>query len=314
VTQKQRILGGLWGAVVGDALGVPVEFQNRAAVQANPVSGMRGFGTYNQPPGTWSDDSSMTLCTMENLLTTGFDAEDMGRRFVQWNVAEKWTPWGRVFDIGATTAEALHRIRRGAVAAQAGRADEMANGNGSLMRMLPVALWFTQSPEEELLDRVHACSAITHGHHRSKMCCGFFALVVRELVTGARPEAAFESALRRFLFHYDTPEWNPQFLNFQRLLDGKLAQLNESDIASSGYVVHTLEAALFCLLTTTSFTDCVLRAVNLGSDTDTTGCVAGGLAGLAYGVSAIPREWIAALARKGDLDCLIHEFADALKP
>jgi ADP-ribosylglycohydrolase len=146
------------------------------------------------------------------------------------------------------------------------------------------------------------------------MCCGFFALVVRELVTGARPEAAFESALRRFLFHYDTPEWNPQFLNFQRLLDGKLAQLNESDIASSGYVVHTLEAALFCLLTTTSFTDCVLRAVNLGSDTDTTGCVAGGLAGLAYGVSAIPREWIAALARKGDLDCLIHEFADALKP
>lgn len=311
---SQPILGGLWGSVVGDALGVPVEFLSRADVRLNPVTGMRGYGTYQQPPGTWSDDSSLLLCSVESLNTAEFDIEDMGRRFVGWFRNNKWTPHGEVFDIGVATSTALLKIEHGCLAKDAGGRGEHDNGNGSLMRMLPVALRFADGSVNELLDKVHASSAITHAHRRSLMCCGFHALVVRELLAGTRPADAFASALNEFRKQYDDPIWNPQFVNLQRLLDGRLAEREEADIASSGYVVHTLEAALYCLLTTSSYRECVLRAVNLGSDTDTTGCVAGGLAGVAYGVGAIPKEWIAALARKGDLDCLFHEFTETLTP
>ena len=103
---KQRILGGLWGAIVGDALGVPVEFTDREERRRDPVASMRGGGIWRQPPGTWSDDSSLLLCSVESLRG-GFDTEDMGRRFVDWHNAERWTPWGKVFDIGMTTREAL---------------------------------------------------------------------------------------------------------------------------------------------------------------------------------------------------------------
>ena len=140
MTKHDRIRGGLWGAIVGDALGVPVEFQDRAILECTPVLGMRGFGSHNQPPGTWSDDSSMTLCTIESLLETGFDTDDMGRRFVDWYNAERWTPWGKVFDIGMTTRSALLAVARGTKADLAGGITESSNGNGSLMRILPVAL------------------------------------------------------------------------------------------------------------------------------------------------------------------------------
>lgn len=309
---KERILGGLWGSVVGDALGVPVEFHSRADVRLNPVTGMRGFGTHRQPPGTWSDDSSLLLCSVESLNTVEFDIEDMGRRFVGWFRDNKWTPHGEAFDIGVATSTALLRIEHGSLAKDAGGRGEHDNGNGSLMRILPVALRFAGGGLAELLDKVHASSAITHAHRRSQMCCGLHALVVRELLAGVPPGDAFAAALKMFRQRYDDPVWHPQFLNLQRLLDGRLAAREEADIASSGYVVHTLEAALYCLLTTSNYRDCVLRAVNLGSDTDTTGSVAGGLAGLVYGAGAIPGEWIAALARKGDLDCLFHEFVGTL--
>lgn len=150
MSQRDRILGALWGAIVGDALGVPVEFQHRGTLQAAPVLGMRGFGSHNQPPGTWSDDSSMTLCTIESLLETGFDTDDMGRRFVDWYNAERWTPWGKVFDIGMTTRSALLAVARGTKAELAGGITESSNGNGSLMRILPVALHGVHVPVAEM--------------------------------------------------------------------------------------------------------------------------------------------------------------------
>ena len=148
LTKRERILGGLWGSLVGDALGVPVEFKDRATVQADPVKEMRGFGSHRQPAGTWSDDSSLLLCSTDSLLHHDFDTEDMGKRFVRWYQEELWTPHGKVFDIGVTTSRALARITSGVRPELVGGDDQFSNGNGSLMRIIPVSLRFANSSDQ----------------------------------------------------------------------------------------------------------------------------------------------------------------------
>jgi ADP-ribosylglycohydrolase len=311
ITRQQQIIGGLWGAVAGDALGVPVEFKSRVEVQANPVTGMRGHGTHNQPAGTWSDDSSLLLCTADSLVRHQFDTEDIGRRFVEWYNEGLWTPWKRVFDIGATTSEALARIATGVRAEVAGSDGQYSNGNGSLMRILPVALRFAQLPTRDLLDRVHRASSITHRHIRSQMACGYYSLVVQSLLRGANPHEAFEYGRDVFLAFYDAdPYWAVELDYFRLATASDLKARLESEIDSGGYVVHTLTASLWCLLSTGSYRECVLKAVNLGGDTDTTGCVAGGLAGVAYDLNSVPSEWIQQLARREELQKLFDRFGD----
>jgi ADP-ribosylglycohydrolase len=313
ISKRERILGGLWGSLVGDALGVPVEFKDRATVQADPVKDMRGFGSHKQPAGTWSDDSSLLLCSTDSLLRHDFDTQDMGMRFVRWYQEELWTPLGKVFDVGVATSRAITRIAGGMRAELAGGDDQFSNGNGSLMRIIPVALRFAGQPTKQLLDRIHRASAITHRHPRSEMACGLFALVVRQLLEGKAPANAFEDGLSAFRAFYEPdPWWGAEFDYFQLLLAGDLARRSESEIDSGGYVIHTLAASLWSLLTTSSFKECVLKAVNLGSDTDTTGCVAGGLAGTYYGLSTIPREWLDALARRDEVESLFDRFAECI--
>lgn len=307
ISRKDRILGGLWGSLVGDVLGVPVEFIDRATVQLNPVNSMREFGTHNQPRGTWSDDGAMILCTVDSLLNHGFGLADMGDRFVRWMNDGLWTANGDVFDVGTTTSDALRRIVTGIPADQAGGRSEDNNGNGSLMRILPAVLRFAGEPLGSFSGRLEKVSAITHGHARSRMACVFYGLVVRRLLLGWQPQAALDSVRAEFMGWY---ERSAEFSQFHHILEDDLVSLSEGEIVSTGYVLHTLHASLWCLLTTQNFHDCVLKAVNLGGDTDTTGCVAGGLAGVAYGMKSIPADWIHQLARKGDVDCLFHEFAD----
>ncbi|EEF58659.1 ADP-ribosylglycohydrolase family protein [Pedosphaera parvula] len=310
LSTRDRILGGLWGASVGDALGVPVEFKNRFVLSSDPITGMRGHGSHHQPAGTWSDDTSLTLCAIESLLY-GFNTDDMGQRFVDWLQQNRWTPWGDVFDIGLTTMDALSRVAKGTKAEEAGSRDEHSNGNGSLMRILPLALLFASEPVDLLLDHVHRASAITHGHPRSQMACGFYCMLVAKLLKGFTPLDAYLQTVEEFNSHYQKePLFAAQLPRFSRLISGNIHVKNSDDIVSSGYVLHTLEASIWSLLTSNSFAETVLKAVNLGGDTDTTGCVAGGLAGVFYGSRAIREDWIKILARKGDLDCLYHEFAD----
>jgi len=159
---RERILGGLWGSLVGDALGVPVEFKDRATVLADPVKDMRGFGSHNQPPGTWSDDGALALCTVDSLLHTEFDTQDMGMRFVRWMNEEYWTATGVVFDVGGATADALMQIASGTPAERAGGCDEYSNGNGSLMRILPVALRFADQPMDQFVSQKWLLSLARH--------------------------------------------------------------------------------------------------------------------------------------------------------
>jgi len=307
ISTKDRILGGIWGSLVGDALGVPVEFKDRAAVQADPVKDMRGFGTHHQPAGTWSDDGALTLCAVESLLHAEFDTHDMGHRFVRWMNEGLWTATGEVFDVGMATANALTKIARGTPAEDAGGRDEHSNGNGSLMRILPIALRFFNEPLEQYSARLERASAITHAHPRSKMACVLYGLVIRQLLLGWKAQPAVEAARAEFAGWYERA---PEFSHFKRILEDELVSLLEGEIVSTGYVLHTLHASLWCLLTTDSFDECVLKAVNLGGDTDTTGCVAGGLAGVQYGLNAIPMKWLQALPRREEVDALFNGFVE----
>ena len=307
MNKREIILGGLWGAIVGDALGVPVEFQSRESLHADPVTNMRGYGTHGQPPGTWSDDSSLMLCTVEGLKE-GFDAKRLAELFVRWRYQAHWTPWGKVFDIGATTMQAIRRLNDGVDPEQAGLNDELSNGNGSLMRILPVAIKFAGASTQEMLDGAHRSSSLTHRHPRSQMACGLYCLVARALLSGQGPAVAYEITAQEGRSLYSNTTFESELPYFERFLSGGIGRLPEDAVRSSGYVVHTLEASIWCLLNTSSFREAVLQGVNLGEDADTTGIAIGGLAGLYHGADAMPEEWLAQLARREEIAGLFEDF------
>jgi ADP-ribosylglycohydrolase len=181
------------------------------------------------------------------------------------------------------------------------------------MRMLPVALFFADLAVPEFLSRVHEIAAVTHAHPRSKIGCGIYCLFIRELVSNPDKLSAYKNAVKLAVDYYSAlPEFNTELPHFMRIISHGLVGLPESDIRSSGYIVDTLEAALWCVLTYSSTKDVLLAAVNLGLDTDTTGMVAGGCAGMLYGLESIPAEWLGALARKSDIDGLIGRFTAAV--
>ena len=308
---KQKMIGGLLGVAVGDALGVPVEFSSRSRLKAEPVTGMTGYGTHRQPPGTWSDDSSLTFCLAESLCR-GYDFHDISRRFVRWLDEAYWTPHGETFDIGNTTSQAISRLRSGVDPVEAGGRGERDNGNGSLMRILPIAFYFAASGTEEMLKATHDVSCVTHAHLRSQMACGYYNLMEVELLGGASPFEAYYRATDSAIQAYSEPPFSEELSHFERVLNGRIHQEPEDAIRSTGYVVHTLEASIWAFLRASTFTEAVLSAVNLGEDTDTTGAITGGLAGVYYGLEAIPKHWIGSLARLPDIVGLGERLCDEI--
>jgi ADP-ribosylglycohydrolase len=267
---------------------------------------MRGHGTHDQESGTWSDDSSLLICSVDSLLSHEFSTEDMGTRFLKWYENGFWAAHGDVFDVGLTTTDALIRIRNGVAAELAGGREEHNKSNGSLMRILPVALRFADKPVPELLDRIGRASSITHAHECCQMACSFYALVVKQLLEGLQPSRAYQLGRAAF---FDAFSGDPELSAFQ-FISEDISTKAEGWVVSTGYVIHTLAAGFWCLLTTHNFRDCVLKAVNLGGDTDTTGCVAGGLAGVAYGIGSVPQNWIHQLARQPELEDLFDRFSN----
>lgn len=296
-----RIIGGILGVIVGDALGLPVQFLTRDEVLKKPVTGMRGYGTFNYPAGTWSDDGSLTLCTVESLTRVGYDPVDLSERFLKWFDSGYLTPFEQAFDIGRTTAEAMTQLKRGVRPLEAGPKDEYSNGNGSLMRILPAALYFSELPDGELIQKLSEISRVTHGHPRSQLGCALYGLFVKALLAGESPVKAYETLRKKAQILFSGTELAKELKAYQRMLDGSLLDLPEEKIYSSGYVVDTLEASLWCLLQALDFNETLLKAVNLGEDTDTVGAVTGGLAGVYYGYRDIPTEWINGLIKKDQI-------------
>jgi ADP-ribosyl-[dinitrogen reductase] hydrolase len=308
VDYTDQIKSVLLGVAVGDAIGVPVEFKSREYLRKNPVLEMFGNGTHKVPAGTFSDDSSLTFCLAE-ALTQDFDLNTIGQNFVKWYNDKYWTARGEVFDIGNTTLQAIYRLEGGIRPDLAGGIDGDLNGNGSLMRILPLLFYLLDKKSHERFEITKQISSITHRHIRSVIACYYYLEFARQLFEKKDKFEIYEDLKKEisddFVFFLDDQS---EVDVFNRLLKGNIYELPEEKIHSSGYVVHTLEASIWCLLTTDNYKDAVLKAVNLGEDTDTTGAVTGGLAGLLYGVEAIPKEWIDKLARKDDIEDLAERI------
>jgi ADP-ribosyl-[dinitrogen reductase] hydrolase len=298
------------GVVTGDALGLPVQFLSREEVQSESITGMRGGGTFDMPAGTWSDDSSLTLCLTESLVEKGYDLNDIAERFVNWFQDGYCTPFAYAFDIGNATCEAMRNLIKGVAPLEAGPANTDNNGNGSLMRILPAAIYFAHLQDRELCQKICEVSKITHGHPRSLLGCSLYALYVKELLAGNKPETGYGNLQAKAQTLFQGSKLEKELVFYDRLIRGGLAELPEVEIESSGYIVHTLEAALWSFLITNSYKGAVLKAVNLGLDTDTVGAVTGGLAGIYYGLTGIPEEWIAVVIKKDGILELARKFAE----
>lgn len=312
-----KIKSVMIGHAVGDALGVPVEFRKREQIAKNPVTNMCGYGTYNMPAGTWSDDTSMSLASLDALCDKDWTWEKLMDNYVAWIEGGKYTADGKAFDIGHTCLKALMKYKRDKIPAkECGCRGEYSNGNGSLMRIHPFVLYaaFTMmnGGDEDYfkwLAFIKGASSLTHAHDRSIMGCYIYG----HCLTFLLEEQSKESLKKGIDFAKKSLDYLPEFHHYDRIFDGDFANLPASEIKSSGYVVDTLEAALWCVLTTDNYRDCVLRAVNLGEDTDTVAAVAGGLAGALYGYDAIPKEWLDTLMHRDYIEGMCERAADVLE-
>ena len=279
-----KMKSGICGLAVGDALGVPVEFKSREYLEMHPVTEMGGGGIHKKPKGTWSDDTSLALATMGGIIKNGgaIDYDIIMGEFVKWNDYGKYSQEeGRPpFDMGITTSNSIMNYKNGISATECGGKGERDNGNGSLMRILPLAYVPGISYEE-----IEGVSALTHAHPRSKIACALYVEIAKSMLENDFEISEHISrSCEKVRDHYGDCE---ELSHFKAIFDG------EYDVYDGrAYVIKTLEAALYCLLETDNFRDAVLKAVNLGRDTDTVGAVTGGLAGIYYGFDAIPSQWI----------------------
>ncbi len=314
---RNFVKDALLGVATGDALGVPVEFVSRGMRDDNPVTGMREKGSHNQLAGTWSDDTSLTLCLAE-MLCKPYDIKTLAGYFVNWKEHGFYTARGYVFDIGIATSVAIQQLAIGVEPVLAGGTDEYSNGNGSLMRILPLLFYIKDKPIEQRFSYTREVSSLTHRHIRSVIACFIYLEYARLLLAGVDKVAAYKQMQQTVLSYLkDNYVCSEEELNkFHRVLGLKvgnydinpLIDLEIDEVNSAGYVIDTLEASLWCILQTNNFSEAVLKAVNLGNDTDTTGAVTGGLAGLLYGAETIPAEWLALLAKRTE----IEELADRM--
>lgn len=307
--------GAILGFVVGDALGVPAEFMKREELAINPVVGMRSGGAHGQRAGTWSDDSSMTLCAMDSLAEKGVDYTDLMQRFTSWLWNGLNTAYNEVFDVGGTTKTAIFRFNKNTPPLECGEVQEYCCGNGSLMRIIPTALYIIgQYGNTALDDRaaeiIHNTSICTHAHPRCQMACGIYCGVIFRMCRGGELHEAVNEGICSALDYYkDKPAFAQVYHEFKSLRE--IAVWPDDQICGSGFVLHTLQASLWCLLTTKDYAECVLKAVNLGRDTDTTAAVAGGLAGLWYGEGSFPGEWTKVTAKYAEIKERCKKFAAA---
>ena len=249
-----KLRDAVYGFAVGDALGLPYEYCERGSFTC---TGMTGGGTWNQEKGTFSDDTSVLLATCASIKKYGkINCLDMMRRLAFWLYRGDYTPDGKVINVGNSTLQAINAFD--GVNPYCGRPSEWNNGNGALMRMLPLA--FVENISDEDIRKV---VTLTHGHTLAIQYCIEYVRAAQSIINGEEDVISFSLP-----------------------------------ILSSAYVKDTFNSALYAFSTTSSFEECVLKAINLGGDTDTIGALAGGLAGIKYGYDSIPEEWIRSLRRK----------------
>lgn len=292
--KRDRQRGCLLGLAIGDALGAAVEFQTPGSFE--PVTDFRAGGPHDLGPGEWTDDTSMALALADSIADVGWDLDDQAQRYVDWWRGGKYSSNGRVFDIGITTSAALVRFVETGYARECGPTDERSSGNGSIMRLGPVPIAYHRCFPDQLdllVNRALESSLPTHASPQCLSSCRYFALILAGLINGLQRDEVL------------SPDWEP--LHQMRSEDELHAEVLEvalgsfrsrqpPEIVGSGYVVKSLEAALWAFHRADDFREAVLAAVNLGDDADTTGAVCGQLSGAYWGERGIPENWKQGLA------------------
>ncbi|MEM7104889.1 MAG: ADP-ribosylglycohydrolase family protein [Bacteroidota bacterium] len=313
--QLNKITEALLGVAIGDAVGVPYEFKSAEEMENHPAKGMIGYGTYNQPAGTWSDDSSLTFCLAESLLG-GYNLADMATKFSAWKNRNYWSARGELFDIGITTANAINRLDKIVASGNLEeltllkyQGDEFDNGNGSLMRIMPLLCYIKDRPIEKQFEIIWNVSALTHRHIRAAMSCLIFLTLAENLLTETDKGKAYTSMRQQITAFWQSMNFSAdEQKHFTKVIAKDIRSTSRKDLRSGGYVIESIEASLWCFLCEDTYESTILSAVNLGHDTDTTAAIAGGLAGLHYGQQGFPELWLYSLARMEDIIDLGHKL------
>lgn len=308
-----KIKDGIIGHAIGDAMGVPVEFCIREKLLNNPVTDMIGYGSHPVPEGFWSDDTSMEIALIDSFISNGkFDYDDIMKKFCNWVNYGEYTPSGKVFDIGKTCLRAIKRYAYDNIKPiECGLTSLNSNGNGSLMRILPVAYYcyYKKLKENEIYNLVKDISSLTHGHEISILGCYIYISYVIFLLNGKDKFSAYNMVK---LIDYSM--FSQESLDlYSRILKEDISKLNIDDIKSSGYVIDTLEASFWVLLKSKNYKESIIGAINLGNDTDTIGAITGSMSGIIYGYDDIPKKWLDKLVKKNYLEKLCNDFEVVLK-
>ncbi|MBR1376287.1 MAG: ADP-ribosylglycohydrolase family protein [Bacilli bacterium] len=308
-----KALDGMLGFAIGDAMGVPIEFMDREILLAKPVTKMLGYGNYEIEKGHWSDDTSMSLATMDSLTKCKkLDLNDMMKRFCKWVNDGEYSSTGFAYDIGVCTKMALIRYYNDKMAPlKCGGKGISENGNGSLMRMFPIAYFAYKKglTNEQIEYLAITSSSITHAHEISTLSCYIYLMYINFILNGYDKYDSYNK-----LKEIDYSMFKRETLKpFKRILGSDISKLTIDDIKSTGYVLYTLEAVLWVILNTNNYAEAIVGAINLGGDTDTIGAITGSIAGLLYGTKSIPENWINDLKEYNYLQKMCSKFEASLK-
>jgi ADP-ribosylglycohydrolase len=312
----------LIGVAVGDAHGVPYEFKDRETMLDKDLSIFTGFGTHNKPLGTHSDDTSLTLCLAEALLNNQlliYNYEKILTNslelFSEWLSSGKWAVNNEVFDVGFTTRKAILKYNNSKIL-DSGGSEIRDNGNGSLMRILPICIYVYSAKKEDRLLIVKGLSSLTHSHEISIIACLYYILFAINIIENHEKDTNFSLS---DIYYQCNTEFNKEYkfhfkseniIYFNRILEGEIPNLEEKNIKSGGFVVETLECCLWSLLNSKSFAESVIKVIKLGGDTDTNGAVTGGISALFYGYHNIPENWINELIDKEPILSLANKLSE----
>ena len=313
VMNKDIVINGIMGFIIGDALGVPLEFKKRDLFKNNKVTDMISSDRIGSK-GVWSDDSSMVIATMKSIIDNKgkINYESIMDNFILWVSNKDFIATDKAFGIGRATFLALgnYHNKRYEKITDCGMKGFNYNGNGSLMRILPIAYYcyYKKLNDDEIYHLVKDISSLTHSHEISVLGCFIYVLLVIELLSGEEKENAYSNIKKYNYRKYFSLE-NIKY--YDRLLNNDISKLNVDSISSMGFIVDTLEAVIWCFINNNSYDKCVIEAINLGNDSDTIGALVGGLSGIYYG--NLPSKWLDSIVKKDYLLKLSNDYYNAIK-
>lgn len=309
------IKSSMYGFIIGDVLGVPVEFSKREYLENNPITDMIENKGRRTTIGYWSDDTAMTLCGMQSIIDKDkVDYTDLLDKYLMWLETGYMAIDNKCFGIGQTTFRSLLNYKKSKnyieYMMKNNPTSEKNGGNGAMMRILPIILYLYKQDEQlaRKYDVIEGCTNITHDSRVNIEACVFYAMFIFNLINSHDLQRSYDEAIEQHLEYYA----GCQSLSLDRILLNKLIMLDKSEIKSTGYVVNTLEASLWCLFNTNSYEEAVLTAVNLGGDTDTIAAITGSMAGIYYGLDSIPKKWIDKIQDKERIDEITDRFIKLL--